>query len=162
MVDSPEKRLAALNMHLPTTSLPAGKLLGFKIVGDLVFVSGQLPLDDGALRYAGKVGLNLDERLAAEAARLSALNAVAQLSNATGGQLSEVEEIVRLSGFVNCLPDFTAISPIIDNASDVFEKVFEARGRHARTAIGVMSLPRGAPVEIEVLARVSKKVTAGE
>jgi enamine deaminase RidA (YjgF/YER057c/UK114 family) len=162
VIDSPEKRLAALNLHLPTTSLPAGNLLGFKIVGDLVFVSGQLPLDDGALRYAGKVGINLNEKLAAEAARLSALNAVAQLSKATHGQLSAVEEIVRLSGYLNCSPDFTAISPIIDHASDVFEKVFGARGRHARTAIGVMSLPRGAPVEIEVLARVSKKVAASE
>ncbi|SFB63020.1 Enamine deaminase RidA, house cleaning of reactive enamine intermediates, YjgF/YER057c/UK114 family [Rhizobium sp. NFR07] len=160
MIDSPENRLAALNMHLPTTSAPAGKLVGFKIVGDLVFVSGQLPLDNGALRYVGKVGLNLDEKLAAEAARLSALNVIAQLSTATRGKLSEVEEIVRLSGYLNCSPDFTTISPIIDHASEVFEKVFRAHGRHARTAIGVMSLPRGAPVEIEVIARVSKRVTA--
>jgi enamine deaminase RidA (YjgF/YER057c/UK114 family) len=155
MMDSPEKRLASFDMQLPTPPIPAGKLLGFKFVGDLVFVSGQLPLDDGALRYVGKVGLTINEKLAADAARLAALNAVAQLSTATDGQLTAVDEIVRLSGYVNCLPDFTAISPIIDHASDVFVKIFGARGQHARTAIGVMSLPRGAPVEIEVLARIS-------
>lgn len=160
MPDHIERRLTFLEMRLPILSAPSGKLLGFKITQDLVFVSGQLPLDDGTLRYVGKVGLTIGEKQAVEAAKLAALNAIAQLSQATGGQLSSIDEIIKLTGFVNCLPDFTAISPIIDHASDVFNKVFGTRGRHARTAIGVMSLPRGAPVEIEVVARMSKRAGA--
>ncbi|WP_234837467.1 RidA family protein [Sinorhizobium meliloti] len=89
-----------------------------------------------------------------EAAKLAALNVVSQLSLATQGDLSEIAQIVKVSGFVNCASDFTDIPAVINGASDLFVAVFGERGSHARFAIGVASLPRGVPVEIELIARL--------
>lgn len=155
MSETPEYRLEAMGLRLPPISKPAGNLLGFKIDRGLIFVSGQLPLENGRPRYLGKVGASISIEEGNKAAALAALNVVAQLSLATGGHLSRVREIVKLSGFVNCTPDFVDIASIVDGASDMFVSVFGEQGRHARFAIGVLSLPRGVPVEIEAIARLS-------
>ncbi len=154
MTQTPEQRLEALDHSLPRISKPAGNLLGFKIDRGQIFVSGQLPLEDGTVRYVGKVGDAVTKEEAYEAAKLAALNAVSQLSLAAEGDLSRIAEIVKLSGFVNCAADFTDIAAVVNGASDLFVAVFGDKGSHARFAIGVASLPRGVPVEIEVIARL--------
>ncbi|NSZ48773.1 RidA family protein [Agrobacterium vitis] len=158
MTQTPEQRLEALDHSLPRISKPAGNLLGFKIDHGQIFVSGQLPLEDGTVRYFGKVGDAVTKDEAYEAAELAALNAVSQLSLATEGDLSRIAEIIKLSGFVNCAADFTDIPAVVNGASDLFVAVFGDRGSHARFAIGVASLPRGVPVEIEVIARLRDEV----
>jgi enamine deaminase RidA (YjgF/YER057c/UK114 family) len=155
MSETPENRLNAMALRLPLIAKPAGNLLGFKIDQGQIFVSGQLPLEDGLPKYLGKVGVTVSTEEATSAAALAALNVVAQLSLATGGDLSKVLEIVKVSGFVNCSPDYIEISQVINGASDLMVSIFGENGRHARFAIGVMSLPRGVPVEIEVIARIA-------
>ncbi|MFS8047629.1 RidA family protein [Rhizobium sp. BR 314] len=157
MVETPEHRLQAMGLRLPSILKPAGNLLGFKIDQGLVFVSGQLPLENGQSRHVGKVGASVATEEGNKAAALAALNVVAQLKLATGGHLSRVREIVKLSGFVNCAPDFVDIGAVVDGASDLLVSVFGEQGRHARFAIGVQSLPRGVPVEVEVIARLSNE-----
>jgi len=154
MTRTPEQRLEALALSLPHIVKPAGNLLGFKVSRGQIYVSGQLPLEDGAVKYVGKVGEAVSKDEAYEAAKLAALNVVSQLSLATNGDLSRIEDIVKVSGFVNCLPNFTEIAAVINGASDLFVSVFGDLGTHARFAIGVASLPRGVPVEIELVARL--------
>lgn len=153
-MQNPEDIIDSLGLRLPRNSKPSGNLLGFKVNDGQVYVSGQLPLEDGDLRYAGKVGQSISREQAYDAARLAALNVLSQLSLASGRQLSNVAEIIKVSGFVNCASDFTDISFVINGASDLLMSVFGARGSHARIAIGVASLPRGAAVEVEVIARL--------
>jgi enamine deaminase RidA (YjgF/YER057c/UK114 family) len=154
MTQTPEQRLNALALALPRIVKPAGNLLGYKIDRGQVYVSGQLPLEDGVVKYVGRVGDTVSKEEAYEAAKLAALNVVSQLSLATDGDLSRVEDIVKVSGFVNCLPEFTEIAAVINGASDLLVGAFGDLGAHARFAIGVASLPRGVPVEIEVIARL--------
>ncbi len=154
MIDAPEQRLATLGLSLPLIVKPAGNLLGYKIDQGQVFVSGQLPLKDGQPLFLGKVGDTVRREEGYEAAKLAALNVIAQLRLAADGQLSKLE-IIKVSGFVNCVADFKDIAFIVNGASDLFTAVFGERGCHARFAIGVASLPRGVPVEIDVIARMN-------
>lgn len=154
MTQTPEQRLAAFKLSLPRIARPNGNLLAFKIDRGQIYVSGQLPLEDGVVKYIGKVGESVARDTAYEAAKLAALNAIGQLSIATGGELSKVTEILKVSGFVNCTPDFTDIPHVINGASDLFISVFGDCGSHARFAVGVAALPRGVPVEIDVIARL--------
>ncbi|RWD42123.1 RidA family protein [Mesorhizobium sp.] len=159
MLHEPQKRLEALGLTLPRSTKPAGNLLGYKIDDGRVYVSGQLPLQDGEVKYLGKAGRDFRREDVYEAAKLAALNVISQLSLATDGQLSRVCEIVKVSGFVNCTPDFVDVPFVINGASDLFVSVFGDRGRHARLAIGVAALPRGVPVEIDVVARLENRET---
>lgn len=154
MTPTPEERLKALNLVLPKVTKPAGNLLGFKIDRGQVFVSGQLPLQDGAVKYVGRVGDTISEDEAYAAAKLAGLNVISQLLLATDGNLSRIEQIIKVSGFVNCTSDFINIPSVVNGASDLFVAVFGEIGTHSRFAIGVAALPRGVPVEIEVLARL--------
>lgn len=153
MPQTPEERLSALNLALPKTSKPAGNLLGFKIDRGLVYVSGQLPLEDGVVKYLGRVGDTVSQETAYEAAKLAALNVISQLSIAAGGDLARIE-LIKVSGFLCCAGEFTNIAAVVNGASDLFVEIFGERGAHSRFAIGVASLPRGVPVEIEVIARL--------
>ncbi|MGO7960485.1 RidA family protein [Rhizobium leguminosarum] len=154
MNSTPEERLEALSLVLPKIIKPAGNLLGFKIDRGQIYVSGQLPLADGAEKYFGKVGETVSESEAYDAAKLAALNVISQLSLATGGNLARIEAIIKVSGFVNCTSDFTKIPSVVNGASDLFIEVFGDPGTHSRFAIGVVALPRGVPVEIEAIARL--------
>jgi enamine deaminase RidA (YjgF/YER057c/UK114 family) len=156
MHDVVVQRLAALGLSLPSVGKSPGNLLGYKLDRGQIFVSGQLPLQDGQPRYLGKVGDTIDREEGYEAAKLAALNVIAQLQLATKGRPGDVE-IIKVSGFVNCVADFIDIPFVINGASDLFTAVFGDRGSHARFAIGVISLPRGVPVEIDVIARLHGK-----
>ncbi|MDQ0564372.1 enamine deaminase RidA (YjgF/YER057c/UK114 family) [Rhizobium mesoamericanum] len=117
MLQTPEQRINSLNLALPKISKPAGNLLEFKIDRGLAYVSGQLPLADGVVKYTGRVGDAVSQEAAYEAAKLAALNVVSQLSLATEGNLSRVQEFLKVSGFVSCTPEFTNIADVVNGAS---------------------------------------------
>lgn len=122
--------------------------------GNLLFISGQLPLKDGQVALEGKVGDTVSLEQAFEAARLCAFNVIAQAKSAIG-DLDNVVRIVKLTGFVACVPGFAQHPQVINGASDVMVQVFGDIGRHARAAVGAPSLPRNAPVEVDAVFEVA-------
>ena len=149
-----ESRLADLGITLPMPSMPMASYIPWTRTGNLVFVSGQLPMRDGKLDYIGKLGQNLTIEEGMEAAQLCAINIVAQLREACDGDLERVTRIVKLTGFVNSAPDFIMQPAVINGASNLLVKIFDEKGRHARAAVGC-SLPLNAAVEIEAIAEVA-------
>jgi len=149
-----ESRLAELGIELPAPPAVAGAYVPYVQVGELLFVSGQLPLADGVVRYRGRLGddVSLDDGYAA--ARLCALNLLAQVRVACDGDLDRAGGVVRLSGFVACTPDFIDQPKVLNGASEVMVAVLGEAGRHARVAIGAASLPLGGAVEVEGIFRL--------
>ena len=143
-----EDKLTALGLTLPAAGTPRGPHVPFGRVGDLVFISGQGPRRDGQLLYAGKVGAERKPEEGYEAAKLCALNLLAQLKVACDGDLDRVTQVVRLAGLVHCVDTFEAHPGVINGASDLLCAVFGDRGRHARIASGTSSLPSGMTVEV--------------
>ena len=143
-------KIESLGLTLPQAALPVAAYVPAVKTGNLVFVAGQLPLIDGKIVKEGKVGKEVTADEAKGMAQLCALNALAAISLVA--DIDQIERVVRVGGFVNGIPGFTAIPPIINGASELFIKLFgEVNGKHARTAIGVAELPLNAPVEVEVL-----------
>ena len=155
MVGTIDRRLAELGIVLPTPTDPGGHYVPFVRAGALVFMSGQLPRLDGQVAYAGKVSRDLSPHDANAAARLCALNLLAHLKVACGGNLDRVVRCVRLSGFVNSDAAFTGQPQVINGASDVMTQVFGERGKHARTAVSAAALPAGAAVEVEGIFEIA-------
>jgi enamine deaminase RidA (YjgF/YER057c/UK114 family) len=148
-----KEKIESLGLTLPVAALPVAAYVPAVKTGNLVFVAGQLPLVDGKIVKEGKVGKEVTPEEAKEMAQVCALNALAAV--ALVADLDQIERIVRVGGFVNGIPGFTAIPPIINGASELFIKLFgEVNGKHARTAIGVAELPLNAPVEVEVLVQL--------
>ncbi len=147
-------RLAELGLDLPQAAAPVANYVPAAQAGSLLFVSGQLPLKDGRLAYRGLVGADLGPEEAAEAARLCALNLLAQ-AQAALGTLDRITRVVELRGFVACGPAFTDHPRVINGASDLMVAVFGEAGRHARFAVGCSSLPLGAPVEVAAVFAVA-------
>ncbi|HXF90580.1 MAG TPA: RidA family protein [Candidatus Nitrosotenuis sp.] len=144
-----DEKLKSLGINLPTPPSSVANYVPYKVTGNLVFVSGQLPLSEGTVTFKGKVGQDLSLEQGQEAARLCAINILTHLKAACGGELKRVKECLRLGGFVNCLPDFMDQPKVINGASDLLVDVFGESGRHARAAVGVNALPLGAAVEVE-------------
>jgi enamine deaminase RidA (YjgF/YER057c/UK114 family) len=144
-----EARLADKNIQLPGAASPAANYVPWVVTGNLVFVSGQITMEDGEIRYQGKVGEDYSVEEARQAARLCALNLIAQLRAACGGDLDRVRRVVKLGGFVNSAPGFTEQHLVINGASDLMVEVFGEAGRHARAAVGVPALPFGVAVEVD-------------
>jgi enamine deaminase RidA (YjgF/YER057c/UK114 family) len=142
-----EKRLAALGIELPPPPAPLGAYVPAVRVGNLLFLSGMLPLLEGKPGRTGKVGTDLTVEEAFGEARTAALNALAVLRAEAGG-LEQVRRVVKLVGYVASAPGFTGQPQVINGASDLMGEVFGEAGRHARAAVGVSSLPLDAPVEI--------------
>lgn len=149
MASSIEKRLSELGITLPPPGSPAGNYVPFVIVGNLVFMAGQVAREAGKMKYTGKVGAALSVEQGQQAARLCAVNLLAQLKVACGGDLDRVERCVRLGGFVNSGPDFFDHPKVVNGASDLMVEVFGERGQHARTAVGVAALPMDSAAEVE-------------
>lgn len=144
------ERLAELGITLPKAPPAMGNYVGYVVVGNLVFVSGQVPRDgDGTLRNLGKLGGELGIVEGQEAARLCAINLLVQLREACGGDLDRVRRVVKLGGFVNSTADFRDHPQVVNGASDLMVAVFGERGRHARCAVGAPSLPGGISVEVD-------------
>jgi len=146
------ERLTELGITLPAVMPPTAVYVTAKRVGDLVFTSGQMPYEDGALRSTGKLGAEISVERGQELARACALNALAVIDKEVG--LDEVTEVVKVLGFVASADGFTDQPAVINGASALFEEVFGEKGKHARSAVGMAELPMGAPVEVEVIVAV--------
>jgi enamine deaminase RidA (YjgF/YER057c/UK114 family) len=148
------KRLAELGIVLPKPAQPVATYVPWVRTGNLVYISGQGAVRDGKIEYTGKVGETLSVEDAIASARLTAINVVAHLRDACGGDLDRVKRIVKLLGFVNCTPTFGEQPKVINGASDLMVEVFGERGRHARSAVGAPSLPFNLSVEVEAIAEI--------
>ena len=142
-------RLAELGIALPTAPAPLANYVPFVVTGHLVVISGQLPMLDGKLGWAGRVGEAVSIEDGQRAARQCFINLLSQLSAACDGDLDRVRRVVRLGGFVNAGPDFTQQAQVMNGASDAAVEIFGEAGRHARYAVGVSSLPANAAIEVE-------------
>ena len=151
---SPEERLVAMGVTLPLAAAPVANYVAAVITGNLLVVSGQLPLVEGRLITTGKLGGGVSIEQGAQAARACAINLLAQI-RAASGSLGRVRRVVRLGGFIACTADFTQHATVMNGASDLFAAVFGDAGRHARSTIGVPSLPLDAPVEVEGLFEIA-------
>lgn len=149
MAGTIEARLKKLGLTLPEPPAAAARYVPFVVTGKLVFIAGQLPLQGGKVAFAGKLGADVPIEDGTHAARLCAINLVAQLKSACGGDLDRVKRCVRLNGFVASAPDFTEQPRVMNGASDLIVDVFGEAGRHSRVAVGVASLPLNAAVEVD-------------
>ena len=154
MAATPEEKITALGLTLPATTPVIANYVPAVRSGQLVFLAGQIPRGADGKFLAGKVGRDVSEAQAAEAARTCALQLLAALK-AEIGDLAKVKRIVRVGGFVNCTDDFTAQPKVINGASDLLVSVFGETGKHARAAVGVNALPAGAPVEVEMIVEIA-------
>lgn len=149
-----EEKLYALGITLPIPPKPAGSYIPVVRTGNLVFVSGQIPISNGKVLYSGKVTKDLSIEDAQKAARLCIINALAQLKSEFGN-LDKISKIVRVSGFVNSPPEFIEQPKVINGASDFLFEIFEEAGQHARIAVGVSSLPLNSAVEIDLIVEIT-------
>ncbi len=148
-----QETLSKLEITLPSPPAPAGSYVPVVITGNLVFVSGQIPMESGQVKFKGKVGKEVSVETGQQAARLCTINALAQL-NAALGSLDRIKRIVKVTGFVNCEPNFAEQPKVINGSSDLLVQVFGEAGKHARAAIGVSSLPLDSSVEVEFIAEI--------
>ena len=146
-----EARLKELDIALPTPPAPVASYVPYVVSGNLVFISGQVTLAADGLNFVGIVGKDLSVEQGHAAARLCAINVVAQLKAALDGDLDRVKRCVRLAVFVNAVPGFTQHPEVANGASDLFVEVLGDAGRHARAAVGAGSLPRNVATEVEAI-----------
>jgi enamine deaminase RidA (YjgF/YER057c/UK114 family) len=150
------KRLAELAIELPARPTPVANYVPSMQSENLIFVSGQLPFLPGlAERFTGVVGDSISTEEGRAAARAAAINVIAVIEAALAGELDRVVRVVKVTGFVNAANGFTEHPEVVNGASDLFVEVFGDAGRHARAAVGVGSLPRGAAVEVEAIFEVA-------
>jgi len=150
---SVKEKISSLGLSLPTAAAPVAAYVPAVKSGNLVFTAGQLPVVDGKLVKEGKVGRDVTAEDAKELAQICALNALAAISLVA--DLDQIERVIRVGGFVNCAPGFTAIPGVINGASELLINIFgDVNGKHARTAVGVAELPLNASVEIELFIQL--------
>ena len=150
-----DARLAELGIELPQAPAPAAHYVPFVITGNLVFVAGQVTVWNGEVRFKGRLGEDMDVDEGYRAARLCGLNLIAQAKEAAGGDLDRIKRVVKLGGFVNSTADFTDQPKVVNGASDLMAEVFGDLGKHARFAVGAMSLPLGVAVEVDGVFEIS-------
>ena len=148
---SVDERLRQLGVTLPTPAVPIATYAPYRIAGDMVFIAGQGPSQEDGARVMGKVGRDLSVEEGAYAARLTAINILAQARAACGGDLDRIRQWVRLTGYVSCVDGFYEQPKVLDGASNLLREVFGEKGLHARAAIGVNALPFNVAVEIEAI-----------
>ncbi len=147
-------RLKALNIILPAPAAAVANYVPYVLHGDLLVISGQITLENGERKFIGRLGENISLDDGKKAARLCAVNILAQINAALAGDLERVQRIIRLGVFVNSSADFTDQPQVANGASDLMVEVFAEAGRHARAAVGVNSLPGGVAVEVDALVAV--------
>ena len=149
-----EQKIESLGITLPSPPTPAGSYIPVVRTGNLIFISGQIPMEEGKVMFTGKVS---DENLeiAQKSARMCAINILAQIKREIG-DLEKVSKIVRLSGFVNAVPEFSQHPKVINSASDLIFEVFGEKGKHSRIAVGVASLPLNSMTEIDAIVEVTQ------
>ncbi len=149
MTSQVARKLESMQIHLPQSAMPAANYIPYTISGNLVFVSGQLPMKDGKPQDIGKVGKDFTIEQAQATARLCGVNILSHLRVACGGNLDRVKRVVRLGVFVNSAPGFTDQPKVANGVSDMMVEVFGEAGKHARFAVGVSELPFGVAVEVD-------------
>lgn len=149
-----EQKLKELGLQLPPASKPIANYVKYVRTGNLLFLAGHGPTKADGTNIVGKVGKDLTVEQGYEAAKITALSLIATLKDALGGDLSKVKRIVKVNGYVNCLPDFTDQPKVINGCSDLLVAVFGEKGKHARAAMGMVALPNNIAVEIELVVEV--------
>jgi len=149
MAAKTDARLAELGITLPEPPAPVASYKPFVVTGNLAVIAGQVTFLDGKLKYVGRLGDTLSVEDGEAATRLCALNVLAQLRAACGGDLDRVRQVVRLNAFFNCTPEFLDHPRVMNAASDLMAEIFGDSGRHTRVGVGVNSLPLGVPVELD-------------
>ncbi len=150
-----DARLEELGITLPEAAAPVANYVGWVRTGNLVFVSGQVTLEGGEFKYQGKLGQDFSIEEGQAAARLCAINLVAQLKQACDGDLDRVTRVVKLGNFVNCTGDFTGQPQVANGASDLMVEIFGDAGKHARFAVGTNVLPLNVAVEVDGVFEIS-------
>ena len=146
-----EENIKKLGIAIPDAPAPVGAYVAFKSVGKLLFISGQISVDSNGRFIKGKVGKDIDLKKGQEAAKLCAINIIAQAKKACSGDLEKISSCIKLTGFVNSSDEFIDQPKIINGASELISAVFGENGKHARAAISVNSLPLGVSVEIDAI-----------
>lgn len=142
-----------MGIMLPDAPKPVAAYVPCAKAGHLIFVSGQLPVENEKIKYGGKVGKDISVEDGKKAAELCVINALSQLKNHLGS-LNKIKQIVQVQGFVNCAPDFMEHPKVVNGASELLVKIFGEKGKHTRFAVGAASLPLNAAVEISLIAQV--------
>ena len=150
-----ENNIKKLNIKLPDPNTPAGNYVATKISGKMLFVSGQISINENGELIKGKVGKDLTTDEAYKAAKRCGLSIVAQVKNACNGDLSKIKSCIKLTGFVNSTEDFIEQPKVINPASELLKNVFGELGKHTRAAVSVNSLPLGASVEIDAIFEIN-------
>jgi enamine deaminase RidA (YjgF/YER057c/UK114 family) len=151
-----DARLAELGLTLPAAPAPAANYVPWVVAGGLAFISGQAPVRDGQYAVTGRVGAEVTLEAAQAAARLCALNILAQVKAAAGGDWSRVKRCVRLCGYVSSAPDFFEQPKVLDGASDLMVQALGDAGRHSRSALGVLALRGNVPVVLDAIFEVDR------
>ena len=146
-----EDKIKELNIELPDAKPPVGSYVATKISGNLLFISGQISIDDNGQLIQGKIGKDLSTEEGYEAAKRCGLSIVSQAKKACEGDLSKIKSCVKLTGFVNSTEDFTEQPKVINGASDVVASIFGDAGIHTRAAVSTNSLPLGVSVEVDAI-----------
>ena len=147
-----DEKIKSLGINLPIPPSPAGSYIPIVKSGNLLYVSGQIPMEDGKVAFTGKVS-DTNIETAQKSARICAINILAQLKKELG-DLEKISKIVRISGFVNSVPEFTQQPKVINAASDLFYEIFGECGKHSRIAVGVSSLPLNSMTEIDAIVEM--------
>jgi enamine deaminase RidA (YjgF/YER057c/UK114 family) len=149
-----DARLKELGVALSPPPKPVASYVPYTKCGNMVFISGQVPIADGALKYVGKLGADFSIEMGQAAAQLCAINVLSVLKVACEGNLDRVVQCLKLTVFVNATPDYDKHPEVANGASDLFAAVFGDAGKHARAAIGMGSLPRGVAVEVDAIFEI--------
>lgn len=156
MTETIAERLNALNIVLPDAPAPAAKYVPYTIVGSTLYISGQLPMESGAVTVTGHLGENVSVEEGQAAARLCAINILAQASAALDGDLERVVKLAKIQGFVASTPQFHEQHLVVNGASNLLADVLGERGMHARAAVGMVSLPMNAAVEVDAIFEIDR------
>ena len=149
-----EERLKSLNIILPSAPNPVGAYVAYKVINKFIYISGQLPIDKGVL-IKGKIGRDISIEKGKEAAKMCCVNILSQLKTACEGNLDNVKNCIKITGFVNSTDDFIEQPSIINPASELLTNIFGQNGKHTRSAVSVNSLPLGACVEIDAIFEIN-------
>ena len=149
-----ENKLEELNIELPNAPDPVGAYVAFKKIGNLLFISGQLPISKDGKIIKGKIGADLNLEDGQKASKLCVINILAQVKKALGGDLNKVKNCIKITGFVNSTDDFKDQPKVINPASEILSNIFGEKGKHTRAAVSTNSLPLGAAVEIDAIFEI--------
>ncbi|AGB71084.1 MULTISPECIES: RidA family protein [Rhizobium] len=155
MSDAIEARLQELGIVLPQAAAPAANYVPYVISGNLLYLSGQLPMENGKIGVTGHLGKDVDVAGGQRAAELCAINILAQAKAALGGDLGRIKRLIKLNGFVASTPDFVEQHLVINGASNLLANVLGEAGKHARAAVGMAALPLNAAVEIDAILEIA-------